>query len=59
MSATPPRLVADRFELRLADEVDVPRILAYRRDNADFFAPFEPLPAADHFTEDFWLQQVA
>ena len=59
MSRTPPRLLADRFELRLADEADVPRILAYRRENADFFAPFEPERAADHFTEAYWVGQVA
>jgi ribosomal-protein-alanine N-acetyltransferase len=59
VSAAPPKLVADRFELRLADEADVPRILAYRRENADFLAPFEPIRAADHFTEAYWLGQVA
>ena len=58
MSGAPPRLVGEGFELRLADVSDVPRILAYRRENADFFAPFEPLRDADHFTEDYWLRQV-
>ena len=58
MSGAPPRLVTERFELRLADESDVPQLLAYRRENADYFEPFEPVRSADHLTEDFWLGQV-
>ena len=58
MSGAPPRLVTERFELRLADETDVPQLLAYRRENADYFEPFEPVRSADHLTEDFWLGQV-
>jgi ribosomal-protein-alanine N-acetyltransferase len=54
-----PRLVADRFELRLAEAADVPRLLSYRRENADFFEPFEAVRSADHFTEAYWSRQVA
>ena len=58
MSAELPRLVTERYELRLADVSDVPRLLSYRRENADHFRPFEPVPAADHFTEAYWVRQV-
>ncbi len=53
-----PSIGTDRFELRLATESDVPQLLAYRRENADYLAPFEPTRASDHFTEAFWLRQV-
>ncbi len=53
-----PSIGTDRFELRLATESDVPQILAYRLENADYLAPFEPTRAADHFTAAFWLRQV-
>ena len=53
-----PTLRTDRFELRLADEADVPQLLAYRRENADHFEPFEPVRSADHFTEAYWSRQV-
>jgi [ribosomal protein S5]-alanine N-acetyltransferase len=58
MGAEVPRLVTDRFELRLADQADVPQLLSYRRENADHFRPFEPVPATDHFTDAFWVRQV-
>jgi len=58
VSAVVPRLVADGYELRLAEVSDVPGLLAYRRENADHFRPFEPVPAADHLTEAFWVRQV-
>jgi len=58
VSAVVPRLVTDRYELRLANVSDVPGLLAYRRENADHFRPFEPVPAADHLTEAFWVRQV-
>jgi [ribosomal protein S5]-alanine N-acetyltransferase len=58
MGAQVPRLVTDRYELRLADESDVAQLLSYRRENADHFRQFEPVPAADHFTEAFWIRQV-
>jgi len=57
-SVAPPRLATDRFELRLPDESDVPQILAYRRENADYFEPFEPVRPADHLTEAYWLRKV-
>jgi ribosomal-protein-alanine N-acetyltransferase len=57
-SVAPPRLATDRFELRLPDETDVPQILAYRRENADYFEPFEPVRPADHLTEAYWLRKV-
>jgi len=59
VSTTLPRFTTDRFELRLADESDVPRILSYRRENADYFEPFEAVRTADHLTEGFWSRQVA
>ena len=58
MGAQVPRLVTDRYELRLANESDVAQLLSYRRENADHFRPFEPVPADDHFTEAFWVRQV-
>jgi ribosomal-protein-alanine N-acetyltransferase len=58
LSRESPRLGNDRFELRLADESDVPQLLSYRRENAGYLEPFEPLRTADHFTEVFWLRQV-
>lgn len=58
MSTGSPRLATDRFELRLADESDVPQLVAYRLENADYFEPFEPVRSADHFTEAFWARQV-
>jgi len=53
-----PRLGTDMFELRIADASDAPQMLAYRRENAEHFAPWEPLPTSDHFTEAFWQRQV-
>jgi len=58
LSTELPRLGTGAFELRLAEESDVPQLLAYRRENADHFRPFEPVPAADHFTDAFWVRQV-
>ena len=58
MGAQVPRLVTDRYELRLANESDVAQLLSYRRENADHFRQFEPVPAADPFTEAFWIRQV-
>src|SRR4051794_22746982 len=58
VSVAPPRLATDRFELRLPDESDVPQILAYRRENADYSEPFEPVRAADHLTDAYWLRKV-
>ena len=37
----------------------MPQLLAYRRENADYFEPFEPTRSADHLSEDYWLRQVA
>lgn len=58
MSAEVPILGTDRFELRLADESDVPQLLSYRRENADHFEPFEPVRSKDHFTDGYWKRQV-
>ena len=58
MNADVPRLVAEGYELRLADVSDVPQLLSYRRGNADHFRPFEPVPASDHHTDAFWMRQV-
>jgi ribosomal-protein-alanine N-acetyltransferase len=58
MSMGPPTLRTDRFELRPADESDVPQLLSYRLANADHFEPFEPERSADHFTDGYWLRQV-
>ena len=58
MSTPLPRLGTDKFDLRLAEESDVPQLLSYRRENADHFRPFEPVPAADHFTDAYWVRQV-
>jgi len=57
--AAAPRLVSDRFVLRLADDSDVPAMLAYRRQNAEYLAPFEPARTADHFSEEFWQRKLA
>jgi ribosomal-protein-alanine N-acetyltransferase len=59
MTFAMPRLVGDGFELRLAVPSDVPQLLAYRRENAEHFEPFEPVRSADHFTEAYWERQVA
>jgi ribosomal-protein-alanine N-acetyltransferase len=59
MTFAMPRLVGDGFELRLAVPSDVPRLVAYRRENAEHFEPFEPVRSADHFTEAYWERQVA
>ena len=59
MTFAMPRLIGDGFELRLAVPGDVPQLLAYRRENADHFEPFEPARSADHFTEAYWERQVA
>jgi ribosomal-protein-alanine N-acetyltransferase len=53
-----PVLRTDRFELRVAEQSDVARLLAYRRENAAHFEPFEPVRAPDHFTEEYWGRQV-
>lgn len=54
MTITTPRLT-----IRLADETDVPAILAYYHENRAHLEPWEPRRPDGFHTAEFWVGQVA
>jgi ribosomal-protein-alanine N-acetyltransferase len=54
-----PVIVTDRLTLRLAAPADIPALLRYFTENADYLAPTSPLLPPEFFTERYWHAQVA
>ena len=54
----PPRLVAERVVVRMAEARDAGEIVRYYKDNRDHLAPSRPLVGPEFFTESFWSSQV-
>lgn len=44
--------------LRLANQEDVPEIVAYYAKNKDYLAPFEPLRSPAFYAESYWYKEV-
>lgn len=59
MQAITPIITTMRLQLRLALPADVPAILAFFSENANFFKPFHPRWPDDYLTEAYWQQQIA
>jgi ribosomal-protein-alanine N-acetyltransferase len=53
-----PILRGERLLLRLPARHDVPAIVQFFRDNADFFAPTSPTPPAGFLTDAYQLARV-
>ncbi len=47
-----------RLTIRVPDVEDVPRIIAYYRDNLEYLRPFSPAFEAEMFEEAAWQEQV-
>ena len=58
MSAELPRLVTERYELRLADVSDVPRLLSYRREQRRSLPAVRTGPGGRSLHRAFWVRQV-
>lgn len=58
MHAEPPLLQTPRLLMRLAEDGDVPAILAFYEESRAHLAPFEPLRAAEFYSPGFWHAQV-
>jgi ribosomal-protein-alanine N-acetyltransferase len=43
---------------RLLAPSDLQRVVAYQRENAEFFAPTSPRRSPDFLSEDYWRQQI-
>jgi ribosomal-protein-alanine N-acetyltransferase len=49
----------ERLTIRLPETTDVPLVVAYYRENADFLRPFSPVFDPELFDEASWHEQVA
>lgn len=54
-----PYLETNRLTLRLAEEMDIPDIVAYYCNNRTFLTPWEPKHLDDFFTADFWQPEIS
>ena len=54
-----PVIATERLTLRLAGPADIPALLRYITDNADYLALTSPLTPPEFLTEPYWLGQVA